>query len=63
MSYGERNNDDFFLFYGYIPPLNPKDDYVLFKDVNEAVDWYCSMYLAEVSTPGSFLTLFLPHTF
>ena len=50
MSYGERNNDDFFLFYGYIPPLNPKDDYVLFSNIEDAIDWFCHNYLTHART-------------
>eukprot|EP00667_Euglena_gracilis_P011887 EG_transcript_12166 len=38
-SYGERNNDDFLLHYGFVPPRNPHDDYVLFEDWDEAEKW------------------------
>eukprot|EP00667_Euglena_gracilis_P013958 EG_transcript_14439 len=38
-SYGERNNDHFLLHYGFVPPRNPHDDYVLFADWAEASDW------------------------
>ena len=40
LSYGDRNNDDFFLHYGFVPLRNPHDDAVLFKDLTEALDWH-----------------------
>eukprot|EP00210_Caulerpa_lentillifera_P001505 g1443.t1 len=47
MSYGERSNDDFFLYYGFIPPMNPNDDYVLFPRLDEALDWYKDQFLTH----------------
>jgi len=38
-SYGERNNDDFLLHYGFVPPRNPHDDFVLFELAEEAAMW------------------------
>lgn len=40
LSYGERSNDDFFLYYGFVPPRNPHDNVILFTNASEAVEWY-----------------------
>jgi len=47
MSYGERSNDDFFLYYGFIPPMNPNDDYVLFPSLDSALDWYIEQFMSN----------------
>ena len=39
LSYGERSNDDFLLHYGFVPPRNPHDDFVLFEDWDAASEW------------------------
>lgn len=39
LSYGERSNDDFFLYYGFVPPRNPHDSVQLFANLDEAVSW------------------------
>ena len=39
-SYGERSSTDFFVHYGFVPLRNPRDDVVLFEDVDAALDWY-----------------------
>lgn len=44
LSYGERNNDDFFLHYGFIPPRNPHDDVTLFANVEHATAWLDSHF-------------------
>lgn len=50
LSYGDRNNDDFFLHYGFVPLRNPHDDAVLFTDLTEALDWhYDNFYKAQVT--------------
>ena len=40
LSYGERSNDHFFLYYGFVPPKNPHDEVVLFGDLEEALEWH-----------------------
>jgi SET domain len=45
LSYGERNNDDFFLHYGFIPPRNIHDDVILFSTIEEAIDWHLEKYI------------------
>ncbi|KAL3147314.1 hypothetical protein ABBQ32_002799 [Trebouxia sp. C0010 RCD-2024] len=47
LSYGDRNNDDFFLHYGFVPLRNPHDDTVLFQDVIEALDWHYDQFPPE----------------
>ena len=39
-SYGERSSTDFLVHYGFVPLRNPRDDVVLFEDVDAALDWY-----------------------
>lgn len=48
LSYGERSNDDFFLYYGFVPRCNPHEDCVLFPDLTEALEWHYSQYGAEL---------------
>jgi hypothetical protein len=45
LSYGERNNDDFFLHYGFIPARNPHDDVILFTSIEEGIDYYLEKYI------------------
>ena len=40
MSYGERGNDHFLMYYGFVPPRNPHDDAVVFSDVDHALSWH-----------------------
>jgi hypothetical protein len=41
MSYGERENDDFLVHYGFVPDGNPHDSVVLFAEgVEEGVEWF-----------------------
>ncbi|GMH33156.1 hypothetical protein BSKO_00990 [Bryopsis sp. KO-2023] len=47
LSYGERNNDDFLLHYGFVPPRNPRDDVILFPGLEEAIEWYCQAFPME----------------
>ncbi len=48
LSYGDRNNDDFFLHYGFVPLRNPHDDAVLFQDLTGALDWHYEHFKPEV---------------
>ena len=48
LSYGDRNNDDFFLHYGFVPLRNPHDDAVLFQDLTYALDWHYEHFKPEV---------------
>jgi hypothetical protein len=45
LSYGEKENDDFFVHYGFCPCRNPHDRYGLFDSLSQAVDWYVDMFV------------------
>lgn len=51
LSYGERANDDFFLFYGFCPPRNPHDHVELFTSIEDAIDWHLKRYIPKVREP------------
>jgi len=40
MSYGERSNDHFLIYYGFAPENNPHDDVVLFSNFEHAMVWH-----------------------
>ena len=40
MSYGERSNDHFLIYYGFTPENNPHDDVVLFSNFEHAMVWH-----------------------
>ena len=40
MSYGERSNDHFLIYYGFAPSNNPHDDVVLFSNFEHAMVWH-----------------------
>lgn len=41
MSYGERDNEDFLVHYGFVPEANPHDSVELFAGgVREAAIWF-----------------------
>lgn len=40
LSYGERDNDDFFTHYGFVPLRNPHDDVVLFHNMADLMQWH-----------------------
>ena len=40
MSYGERSNDHFLMYYGFVPPRNPHDDVIVFAYVDHALSWH-----------------------
>jgi len=39
LSYGERSNDHFFAFYGFVPLANPHEDVVLFAGLDACATW------------------------
>lgn len=47
LSYGERSNEDFFLFYGFVPPRNPHDAVSLFPSIEDAIDWHLEKYVPK----------------
>lgn len=44
VSYGDHQNEYFYLFYGFTPMFNMRDDLVLFEGLDTAFGWYCSAY-------------------
>ena len=42
-SYGNRSNDDFFVYHGFCIADNPYEEVQVFKDLREVVHWYYSM--------------------
>ena len=67
LSYGERNNDEFFGAYGFVPPRNPHEEMILFGDVVEALEWHHHFYPPPVSKlcpsqPAHAISLSIPMT-
>lgn len=52
LSYGEKENDDFFVHYGFCPCRNPHDRYGLFDSLPQAVDWYVDMFVDDDDQTG-----------
>jgi hypothetical protein len=44
LSYGERSNEEFLVFYGFVPPRNPHDYYAIFPSVEEGIAWWVARY-------------------
>uniref|UniRef100_A0A7S0QT59 Rubisco LSMT substrate-binding domain-containing protein n=1 Tax=Pyramimonas obovata TaxID=1411642 RepID=A0A7S0QT59_9CHLO len=49
-SYGHRSNDDFLLFYGFVPAKNPADDVEVFNTVDAAVEWAVDRFAPDDPT-------------
>ena len=47
LSYGERNDQHFLLFYGFLPSANPCNSVVLWEDVDECLNWYQNLCGAD----------------
>jgi hypothetical protein len=47
LSYGERNDQHFLLFYGFVPSANPCNSVVLWEDVDECLNWYQNLCGAD----------------
>lgn len=52
-SYGDRSNDDFFVYHGFCLPGNAADGVVLFEDLQQLVDWYCGEVLQRGASSSS----------
>jgi len=53
LSYGERSSDDFFVHYGFVPPLcNPHEDAVIFENAEDALEWHFEHYAADLGAMG-----------
>lgn len=44
VSYGDHENEYFYLYYGFVPMFNPRDDLVVFESLDDALNWYCTTY-------------------
>jgi len=44
MSYGERSNDHFLLYYGFVPHRNPHDDVIIFENFDSAMMWHAMCF-------------------
>ena len=44
MSYGERSNDHFLLYYGFVPRRNPHDDVIIFENFDSAMMWHAMCF-------------------
>jgi len=40
VSYGDHSNEYFLLYYGFVPLYNPRDEFVLFQNLDEILSWY-----------------------
>jgi len=45
LSYGERANDEFFIYYGFVPPRNPHDTVALHDSLLAAAEWNLELLL------------------
>ena len=54
MSYGERDNNDFLVHYGFVPEANPHDSVQLFSDgPEEAAEWFLQHAYSSVDFTAS----------
>ena len=54
---GERDNDDFLLHYGFVPPGNPHDSVLLFPSLGAALEWYFDRAAPQVCPSCILLSL------
>ena len=47
LSYGERPNDEFFIYYGFVPPRNPHDTVALHDSLLDAAEWNLELLLGK----------------
>eukprot|EP00958_Prasinococcus_capsulatus_P016813 scaffold1883_cov396-Prasinococcus_capsulatus_cf.AAC.15 len=47
VSYGDRNSDDFLVYYGFVPDQNPFETFILFESTKEACTWYIDRFLGS----------------
>ena len=48
ISYGNHSSWSFLLHYGFVPHRNASDTVTLFRNIEEAVDWYLDRFPSEV---------------
>jgi hypothetical protein len=49
-SYREQSNDNFLIYYGFVPARNAHDDVVLFGSLDEALSWLPYQSAAELAS-------------
>ena len=47
LSYGERNDQHFLLFYGFLPSMNPCNSVMMWENVDECLNWYQNLCGAD----------------
>ena len=47
LSYGERNDQHFLLFYGFLPSMNPCNSVMVWENVDECLNWYQNLCGAD----------------
>ena len=47
LSYGERNDQHFLLFYGFLPSMNPCNSVMMWENVDECLNWYQTLCGAD----------------
>lgn len=54
LSYFEGSNEEFLLYYGFVPSSNPHDSVELFKNITEALEhlWWMGMSQVSVGMDG-----------
>eukprot|EP00775_Hariotina_reticulata_P006027 gene6027-6265_t len=50
LSYFEGSNDEFFLHYGFVPPSNPHDTFVLFPGITAALEHLWHQDMAQIAS-------------
>ena len=44
VSYGDHSNEYFLLYYGFVPLYNPRDEFVLFGNLDDILEWFFQRY-------------------
>ncbi|CAI5511332.1 unnamed protein product [Closterium sp. Naga37s-1] len=52
VGYGSMDTAQFLLLYGFLPPNNPFDQFVLFENATVLLDYYETKYLADEGEEG-----------
>jgi hypothetical protein len=52
-SYGDRSNDDFFVYHGFSISDNTFDDVILFEDIKDLASWFHSTFIDPTNKPAA----------
>ena len=47
VSYGDHSNEFFLLYYGFVPLYNPRDEFVLFRNLDDILSWFFERFPEE----------------